>query len=299
MSNNQIKIPKILAVLIPIAILLAIFGTRFFRIIPVGHVGVASLFGSVVPEEYEEGFHLVNPFYQWVEFDARMATMMEHADVPSQDQLKTSIDVSVQYRIDKELASDILKNTGTTEKLLAVHLTPNLRSELREIGKSVLRAEDFFLKETQERMQLELTSSLQEVLAPKGIVIDNVLLRDISLPPFIEKAIESKKEREQEAEKQKAELERFRTEQEQKVAQAEAERQAAEQEAEQIKLLADAKAYEINAINDAIAANQAYIQLEALKSLTEISKDPASKLYFLNGDAPMPLPLMNLGGDGK
>ena len=295
MSNQQLKVPKAIAFLIPIVLVLAVFGTRFFKIIPVGHVGVASLFGSVSEKAYPEGFHIVNPFYAWVEYDARMATMKETAEVPSQDQLKTKIDVSIQYRIDEDLAPVILKNTGTTEQLLAVHLTPNLRSELREIGKSVARAEDFFLKDTQERIQRELTDSLREALKPKGIDVADVLLRDISLPPFIEKAIESKKEREQEAEKQKAELARFRTEQEQKVAQAEAERQAAEQEAEQIKLLADAKAYEISAINEAIQENPAYIQLEALRALTEISKDPASKLYFMDGNAPMPLPLMNLG----
>lgn len=295
MAQPQIKVPKFLIFLVPVALFLAIFGSRFFKVIPVGHVGVASLFGSVQDEPFNEGFHIVNPFYAWVEYDARMSTMKENAEVPSQDQLKTSIDVSVQYRIDSKMTPIILQNTGTTQQLITVHLTPNLRSELREIGKSVARAEDFFLKETQERIQAELTNSLAEALAPKGIIVANVLLRDISLPPFIVKAIESKKEREQAVEKQKAELSRFRTEQEQKVASAEAERNAAEQEAEQIKLLADAKAYEINAINEAIKDNPAYIKLEALRALTEISKDPASKLYFMDGSSPMPLPLMNIG----
>ena len=48
-------------------------------------------------------------------------------------------------------------------------------------------------------------------------------------------------------------------------------------------------------LNEAIASNPAYIQLEALKALQSISKDPAAKMYFLNGDSPMPLPLMNMG----
>jgi len=38
------------------------------------------------------------------------------------------------------------------------------------------------------------------------------------------------------------------------------------------------------------------VLLEALKA---ISKDPASKVYFLNGDSPTPLPLMNLGDSLK
>ena len=122
-----------------------------------------------------------------------------------------------------------------------------------------------------------------------------VLIRDISLPPFIIKAIESKKEREQEVEKQKAELKRFKTEQQQKVALAKAESEAATEQASKMMELADAQAYEIEKINTAIGNNPNYVKLQALEALKAISKDPASKIYFMNGDSPAPLPLMNMG----
>jgi len=51
----------------------------------------------------------------------------------------------------------------------------------------------------------------------------------------------------------------------------------------------------LSKINDAIANNPAYIQLQSLEALKAISKDPASKIYFLDGSSPMPLPLMHLG----
>ena len=35
--------------------------------------------------------------------------------------------------------------------------------------------------------------------------------------------------------------------------------------------------------------------LSALEALKAISKDPASKIYFMDGDSPSPLPLMNIG----
>ncbi len=131
-------------------------------------------------------------------------------------------------------------------------------------------------------------------------MVKAVLIRDINLPTVLTKAIEQKKEREQAVERQKAELERFRTEQQQNVAKAAAQRQAAEEEAKQVKILADAKAYEIREINKAIASNPAYIKLQSLEALKEISKDPASKLYFMDSNSPTPLPLMNLGaGLGK
>ena len=144
-------------------------------------------------------------------------------------------------------------------------------------------------------MQSSLEAGLSEYLLPKGIDAQAVLIRDINLPPAISKGIEAKKEREQEVEKQKAELERFATEQQEKVVAAEAERAAAEQEAQMRRVLADAQAYEINKINEAIASNPAYLQLQALEALKSISRDPASKLYFLDGNSPMPLPLMNIG----
>jgi regulator of protease activity HflC (stomatin/prohibitin superfamily) len=166
---------------------------------------------------------------------------------------------------------------------------------LRETGKTVERAENFFLEETQTLLQQTLVDSLRADLQPKGLIIDRILIRSITLPPFIMKAIEAKKEREQEVEKQKAELERYRTEQQQKIAQAEAEREAAEQQAQKVRVLAEAQAYEIQKINEAIAQNPAYLQLQAMDALKEISKSASSKIYFINGDSPQPLPLMNIG----
>ena len=79
------------------------------------------------------------------------------------------------------------------------------------------------------------------------------------------------------------------------VAEAEARRKAAEEEAHQRRTLADAQAYEIRKINEAVSSNPAYLQLQALDALKQMSKDPAAKIYFLDGDAPQPLPLMNIG----
>jgi regulator of protease activity HflC (stomatin/prohibitin superfamily) len=281
--------------MVVIVVVLSI-GGRFFKTVPAGHVAVATLFGDVQPQPYEEGLHIpVNPLYNWYLYDTRQKSHKETANVPSQDQLQTRIDVSVQYRLIRAMAPQILKETGTTAETVAVHLVPTLRSLLREQGKSIERAEDFFQEATQENLQAALLSGLKESLAPKGIEVQAVLIRDINLPPFITKAIEAKKEREQEVEKQKAELERFRTEQQQKIAQAEAERVAAEEQAAKKRVLADAQAYEIEKINKAIGSNPSYVKLKALEALQAISKDPAAKVYFINGDSPQPLPLMHMG----
>ncbi len=292
----MIQLPKSILGLIAVVFLVFLISPRFYQSVPAGHVAVATLFGEVQSKHFSEGLHIpVNPLYQWHFYDVRQKTHSETSNVPSQDQLQTKIDVSVQYRLVANDTPRILKETGTAVDVNTVHIVPKLRSQIREQGKTIKRAEDFFLEETQTTLQVALLEGLKDYLATKGVAVEAVLIRDISLPPFITKAIEAKKEREQEVEKQKAELERFTTEQEQKVAAAEAEKNAASAEAEKRRLLADARSYEITKINEAIGKNPNYVKLQALEALQAISKDPAAKVYFINGDSPAPLPLMHLG----
>lgn len=292
--NNKGLISLIVIGIIVVVILL--FGSRFIKTVPAGHVSVATLFGKVIDTPFEEGLHIpVNPLYQWYDFDTRADTITETASVPSQDQLQTQMDVSVKFRISAADAPSTLRKFGDKNRLITTQLIPSLRSTLREAGKTIARAEDFFLEETQNRLQIQLLSDLRTSLEQRGIIVDEVLIRSITLPPFIMKAIEGKKEREQEVEKQKAELERYKTEMQQKVEEAIAERQAAEQEAEKVKVLADARAYEIGKLNEAIAGNPVYIQLQSLEALKKIAEDPAAKIYFMDGNSPNPLPLLHLG----
>ncbi len=294
---------------VPVLIILLLLGfaaTRCVKVIPAGHVGVATFFGKVKEQPYNAGFHVVNPLLGWTVYDARQKTHMETAGVPSQDQLTTEVDVSVQYRVIADMAPTILKDTGTAAQAVEVHLIPKVRSVLREQGKSIERAEDFFREETQQTLQTSLQAELERFLQPKGIEVNDVLIRDIQLPERLIAQIQQKKETEQQAERQKAELIRYETEQQQQVVKDKADKEAAEfraareivlaeAEAQKRRLIADAQAYEIEQINQAISENPAYIQLQSLEALKAISKDPASKVYFLDGDSPAPLPLMNLG----
>ena len=287
-NRGEVEIPaKVLPVIILVVGALAL-ASCCFKTIPAGHVGVATLFGEVQDDLYPAGLQFpVNPLLKWVEFDTREKTHMEEAEVPSQDQLLTDVDVSIQYRIIASNASAIYADTGSAEQAVEVHLIPALRSLIREQGKTIENAQDFFNEETQQRLQDNLYAGMKEFLEPKGILVSDVLIRDIQLPAQLRQRIEEKKSEEQE-------LARTEFEQQRKVVQAKAEREAAEQQAEMRRTLADAQAYEIEQINKAVSENPAYIKLQALEALKAISKDPASKMYFMDGDAPMPLPLMNL-----
>jgi len=290
------KAPRFLIITVIAVIVVLTFTSRFYKSVPAGHVAVATIFGKIRLDPFEEGLHIpVNPLYEWNLYDVRQKTHQETANVPSQDQLQTKVQVSVQYSLIRSHVPRILNETGDLEAVLRVQIVPKLRSLMREQGKSIQRAEDFFLEATQQTLQVALLKGLKAYLMPKGVDVTAVLIRDIALPPFITKAIESKKEREQEVEKQKAELERFRTEQQQKIAQAQAERAAAEEMAAQRLILADAQAYEIEKINTAIGKNPNYVKLQALEALKAMAKDPAAKIYFINGDSPNPLPLLHMG----
>ncbi|MHC4296430.1 MAG: SPFH domain-containing protein [Planctomycetota bacterium] len=267
-----------------------------WQTIPAGHGGVATLFGNVIEKTYDDGLHFpVNPLLSWTEYDCRDKNFdVTGVQVPTKDQQTSTMDFSVQYRLNKSALASIKQDIGKSDDVVAVKLTPNIRSLVRSEGKAVSRCEELFNDTVQATMETNLQANLQTRVGDYAI-IDAVLVRKVKLPGHIEEAIKNKKVREQRAEEQKAELERFKTEQEQLIASAEAQRRAAEEAAKQKMLLADADAYEVTKVGEALAKSPGYIQLEALAALKEISKDPASKLYFLDGNSPTPLPLMHLG----
>ncbi len=242
-----------------------------FTTIPAGHVGVSSLFGKVDNEELNEGFHLINPLKKVHKIDCRNKELtIDDVGVPSQDQLTTDVDVTLKWRVDRTKAAEAYKETGDVTALETVHLTPKLRSLIREAGKGIKNAEDFYSDEVQVSMQARILGGLEN-LSEKGILVEEVLLRRFDLPAMIVRGVEEKKRQKQAAERQVEELKRFTTEQEQKQVQAKAERFAAVEEAEKRVALADAKAYEITAEAKALA-EAISIEGKALRSNPEILK---------------------------
>jgi len=267
LMNNKLGSPKTVKMLatgmIAISLILLLFS--MINTVPAGHVKVATLFGKVQDATYNEGLHIVNPLLSFTIFDLRQKTHKETAGIPAEDKLITKMDVSIQYRTIGDMTPDILRNTGTTGALIQVHLIPKLRSILREQGKGVAVSQDFFKESIQRQLQETLQLGLSEYLAPKGIRVETVLIRDVQLPDVIRTAITETKRREQEVLKQQAELLRFATEQNQKVKQAESELKAAKLEAQKIKELADAEAYKINVINKTLARSPNYIELKKVE----------------------------------
>jgi len=267
-----------------------------FETVSKGTVKVGYRFGAYT-ETITQGMHFpVNPLVTWHTVDVMQKTAkMEDVSLPSQDQLTSSVDVSIQYRAIGTAGDTILSGTGDVESVCQVHMFPKAAELVRDAGRHVERAESLFLESTVNELSAQMTTRLREFMTPKGILVEAVLFRHIDLPQFIKQGIEQKKLREQKAQEQIAELERFETEAQQTIKTATANKNAAVLEAEQIKILADAKAYEIEKINEAAAKSPMYLQLEAVRAFGQLGSDPSSKIIIMDGSSAAPFPFLNLG----
>lgn len=226
-----------------IAFLIAI---NSYTTVNAGHNKVATLFGEVKQEPLPEGFHIVNPLLDFTTFDLRQVTnTWQKIQVPSQDKLKTSMDVSVTFRLDSSQTPRVLQETGNLNAVVAKHITPKVRSLLREAGKSVARSQDFYLDTVQQDLQLYMEDGLAKYLEPKGVIVEAVLFRDVTLPNVVTSAVVQTKERQEQLEREKAQLQIVEQQAQQQVKQAEAREQAAIADANAKRTHADAEAYRI------------------------------------------------------
>ena len=174
-----------------------------------------------------------------------MTETWEEVQVPSQDKLKTSMDVSVTFHLDGPNTPTILKETGMLNDVIRKHVTPKVRSLLREAGKSVGQSQDFYLDTVQLELQTYVEDGLTDYLLPRGVVVDAVLFRDITLPTVVTAAVVQTKERQEQLEREKAQLQIVEQQAQQQVKQAEAREQAAVSDANAKRTAADAEAYRI------------------------------------------------------
>ena len=298
-ENSQpfINIKSVILALIALFTLSLAFNA--YTTVEAGHNKVATLFGKVQTKPYPEGFHVVNPLLNFIDFDLKQQTYTwEKVQVPSQDKLKTSMDISVTFHLDSENTPIILQNTGTLNDVVTKHITPKVRSLLREAGKTVSQSQDFYLDDVQQQLQVYMETGLKDYLLEKGVIVSAVLFRDITLPQVVTTAVIQTKERQEQLEREKAQLKIVEQQAQQQVKQAQAREIAAISDANAKRTIADAKAYEISKLAEAQAKantvlaksiNQELIQYNAIKQWngaypqTLMSGDKAGVLLNLPG----------------
>jgi regulator of protease activity HflC (stomatin/prohibitin superfamily) len=198
-----------------VAFLLLIFFFNSVTTIPAGHIGVLTLFGKVTDEQLDSGIHLVNPFKKVNEMSVRTQALKESAEVPSEEGLVMRLDTSLVFHLNPNKAAYVYKELGLN--YIEAIVEPTLRSAIREATAS--HNANALYSSARQEVQNQIRAALQRDLAPRGIEVEDVLLRDIQLPMSLKASIELKQQAEQESlamnfklQKEKQEAERKRIE---------------------------------------------------------------------------------------
>jgi regulator of protease activity HflC (stomatin/prohibitin superfamily) len=184
--------------------------------IETGYVGIPVLFGKVQDGYLEAGLHFLNPFVLVTKLDLRTQKADEEGVIPSKEMLNMTLKTSVNYHLDKAKAGEIYNTLGTD--YFDKFIEPHIRSSIREVT-SEYKAEQFFSSDRNE-IQQKIEDSITRNLTPRGIIIESVMLKEISPPETVRIAIESKQAQEQEAQAMQFKLQKERLEAERKTIEA-------------------------------------------------------------------------------
>jgi prohibitin 1 len=204
---------RILRIALVIVILLFLMWST--TSIPTGNVGVLTLFGRVTGETLGEGIHLINPLKSVQKLSVQTQSVKESANVPSNEGLILALDTSLLFRLDKSKAAFVYQTVG--ENYAEKIVEPTLRAAIR--ASTSAHSANALYTNARELVQQQIQDELTTQLAPRGVVVENVLLRDVQLPAMLKGSIEAKQQAEQDAlrmsfilQKEKQEAERKRIE---------------------------------------------------------------------------------------
>jgi regulator of protease activity HflC (stomatin/prohibitin superfamily) len=204
-------------------LVLILFWSRMTVTIGSGEGGVLfRTFGNGVDVEntYSEGFHFLAPWNKMFVYEVRQQEAGEKMKVLSSNGLDISVELSAWFLPDHANLGNLHRKIGQG------YLNRVVRPALRSATRSVIgRYEpEQIYSSKRDVIQDEIFHETAEILKNQYVVINEILIRDIVLPPTIKNAIESKLKQEQEALEYKFRL------------------QKATQEAEKIRIDAEGKA---------------------------------------------------------
>ena len=226
-DNEAARFSKLVQIVAVVFICLGAF-MSMFKTIETGQVGVKTLFGKVDEDVLYSGLHIVNPLIQITAFDAKTQnyTMSAVHDegtksgddairVLSADGLEVTIDLSVLFKVKASQAPQILRQIG--DDYLDKIVRPVARTAIRDNAVSYEAVALYSTK--REEFQNKIFQTINRSFAKRGLVLEQLLVRNITLPESVKKTIESKINAEQEAQKmifvlqkEKQEAERKRVE---------------------------------------------------------------------------------------
>ncbi|SOE22582.1 Regulator of protease activity HflC, stomatin/prohibitin superfamily [Spirosomataceae bacterium TFI 002] len=190
-----------------------------------GQVGVKSLFGNVQEGTLPSGLNFVNPLMEVREFDIKtqnytMSGILDEGNkggddairALSADGLEVIIDLTVLYRITSDQAPTIYRELGIAYRDVIVR--PIARTRIRDLAANYDAISLYSSK--REEFQSKIFDAISKDFSNRGLVLEQLLVRNITLPQSVKLAIESKINAEQEAQKMQFVLQKEKQEAERK-----------------------------------------------------------------------------------
>lgn len=234
-----------------------------------GQAGVLyrPLSGGVDTETtYNEGFHIIAPWNTMFIYEVRQQEAFERMSVLSSNGLDIDLDASLWYQPAYSSLGLLHKEKGENYKEQII--MPAMRSATRSVVGRYTPEQIYSSK--RDAIQNEIFEETKKILEDQYIKLNNVLVRDVTLPPTIREAIEKKLKQEQESLEYEFRLVK---------AEKEAERQRIESEGK-------AKANEI--LNASLTDK--ILKEKGIEATLELAKSSNSKVVVIgSGDGGMPL----------
>ena len=197
-QNLEFKIPKMAIVLFVGLIFAIILFTKSTITIDAGKSGVLyrRFSGGVVVDEEPlgEGFHFVAPWNKITVYEVRQQELFERMKVLSSNGLDILLEVTAWYQPQYSQLGLLHKKKGLA--YLDRVIKPSLRSAARSVVGRYTPEQIYSSK--RDAIQKEIFEETKKILDDQYIQLNDVLVRDVTLPPTIKNAIEKKLQQEQE-----------------------------------------------------------------------------------------------------
>lgn len=228
--------------------------------------------GGVVTDQppMNEGFHFVAPWNTVFVYNVRQQEAFEKMQVLSSNGLQVKIDASAWFQPDYEDLGLLHREKGQDYKERI--LLPALRSAARSVIGRYTPEQLYSSK--RDVVQDEIFEEAKTIVDLQYIQLNEILVREVTLPPTIKKAIERKLEQEQESLQYEFKLTR------------------AQKEAQRQKIEAEGKARANRILNASLTDK--ILKEKGIQATVRLSQSDNAKVIVIgNGSDDMPIILGN------
>ncbi len=201
------------------------FFTSCIKQIDAGEIGVKSMFGKVQNDVITSGLTIVNPLIDVSKIDIKtqnytMSGIHNEGDQVGDDAIRTltadglevTMDLTVLYRVLSKDAPNIIRETGLDFKDKIVR--PITRTKIRDNAVYYTAVDLYSVK--RDEFQARIFKTIEDDFKKRGLVLEQLLVRNITLPATVKASIEEKIKAEQDAQKMEFVLQKEKQEAERK-----------------------------------------------------------------------------------